>query len=103
MPVALVPDADGAGYGPADDGGPPGRCNAEDRHCCPPVPLPNGPADPHRQPWRAFQRGCSLLITSVRPLRRTTVDPACRFNDLSELLTFIGASFCPTTERPEAG
>jgi hypothetical protein len=43
------------------------------------------------------------LITSVRPLRRTTVDPACRFNDLSELLTFIGASFCPTTERPEAG
>jgi hypothetical protein len=43
------------------------------------------------------------LITSVRPPRRTTVDPAWRFNDLSELLTFIVASFCHTTERPEAG
>lgn len=28
-------------------------------------------------------------MTIVRPPRRTTVDPACCFNDLSELLTFI--------------
>jgi hypothetical protein len=29
------------------------------------------------------------LVTSVRRPRRTTVDPSCCFNDLSELLTFM--------------
>jgi hypothetical protein len=38
-------------------------------------------------------------MTIVRRCRRTTVDPACCFNDLSELLTFIVVSFSPREER----
>jgi hypothetical protein len=49
--------------------------------------------DPSVQPWRAFHRGCFLLTTNVRPLRRTTTEPAFCFKDLSELLTFIISSF----------
>jgi hypothetical protein len=32
-----------------------------------------------------------LLTITVRPLRRTTIDPSRRFNDFSEFLTFMAA------------
>jgi len=36
-----------------------------------------------------------LLTTNVRPRRRTIVDPAWRFNDFNEFLTFIGILSMP--------
>ena len=39
-------------------------------------------------------------MMNVRPRRRTTVDPAWRFSDFSEFLTFIGSSSpTPCQER----
>jgi hypothetical protein len=47
------------------------------------------------------------LTTTTRPARRTTTDPGRRFNDLSELRTFIIASSwldsAPTTAAYRAG
>jgi len=44
------------------------------------------------QPWRALRRGLILLITKVRPRRRTTCEPGWFLRDLSELRTFMAVS-----------
>jgi hypothetical protein len=41
------------------------------------------------QPCRDLNRGFSLLITSVRPFRRTICEPCVFFIEPSELRTFI--------------
>ena len=45
------------------------------------------------QPCRDLNLGLSLLITSVRPLRRTICEPCIFFIEPSELRTFILKSF----------
>lgn len=45
------------------------------------------------QPWRALNRRLFLLMTNVRPRRRTTCEPDSDFSDRSELRTFTVGSF----------
>jgi hypothetical protein len=49
---------------------------------CRPLKVPD-------QPWRALIRGFFLLMTMVRPRRRTIWPPGMAFRALSELRTFM--------------